>query len=241
MGMHRKILVVEDEKDLARLLEIHLQDLGAEVEVARDGPSGLAAALSRRWDLIILDIMLPGMDGLEICRRIRLQQEYVPVLMLTARSTELDRVLGLELGADDYVTKPFSIRELVARVKAVFRRDDALRNAESSQPPAPIRVGGLVLDRERREVLLEGSPVALTAKEYDLLEQLALHPGRVYSRAQLLELVWGYTYDGYEHTLVSHVNRLRRKIEKDPSHPRYVITVRGVGYKFGEDDPDGGG
>jgi len=239
--MKRKILVVEDEKDLARLLEIHLRDMGAEVEVARDGTAGLAAALSRPWDLIILDIMLPGMDGLELCRRIRQRKDYIPVLMLTARGTELDRVLGLELGADDYVTKPFSIRELIARVKAIFRRGDALAGTDTFAGSEPLRVGGLVIDGDKREVSVDGGKVDLTAKEYDLLEQLARHPGRVYPRAQLLELVWGYTYDGYEHTLVSHVNRLRRKIEKDPSRPRYVVTVRGVGYKFAEQGDDAEG
>jgi DNA-binding response OmpR family regulator len=237
--MKRSILVVEDEKDLARLLEIHLRDMGAEIVVARDGVAGLEAALSRSWDLIILDIMLPGPDGLELCRRIRQRPEYIPVLMLTARGSELDRVLGLELGADDYVTKPFSIRELTARVKAIFRRGDALGRKDTFPSSEPIRTGGLVIDGEKREVLVDGKKVDLTAKEYDLLEQLARHPGRVYPRAQLLELVWGYTYDGYEHTLVSHVNRLRRKIEKDPSRPRYVATVRGVGYKFAEQEPDG--
>jgi DNA-binding response OmpR family regulator len=238
--MKRSILVVEDEKDLARLLEIHLRDMGAEIVVARDGVAGLKAALSRSWDLIILDIMLPGPDGLELCRRIRQRTEYIPVLMLTARGSELDRVLGLELGADDYVTKPFSIRELMARVKGIFRRSDALGSRDDFPAAEPIRAGGLVIDGERREVLVDGKSVELTAKEYDLLEQLARHPGRVYSRAQLLELVWGYTYDGYEHTLVSHVNRLRGKIEKEPSRPRYVVTVRGVGYKFAEQSPESG-
>ena len=234
--MNRKILVVEDEKDLARLLGIHLGDLGADVEVAGDGESGLAAALSRTWDLIILDIMLPGMDGLELCRRIRSRKEYIPILMLTARDTELDSVLGLELGADDYVTKPFSIRELMARVKAIFRRVDAMKDAGADNPPETLHSGDLVVDRGKRAVRLKGKDIALTAKEYDLLEQLARTPGRVYPRGQLLEMVWGYTYDGYEHTLVSHINRLRRKIEEDPSRPRYVITVRGVGYKFADDD-----
>jgi len=234
--MKRNILVVEDEKDLARLLEIHLRDLGAEVEVARDGTAGLKAALSRPWDLVILDIMLPGTDGLELCRRIRQRDDYIPVLMLTAKGSELDRVVGLELGADDYVTKPFSIRELMARVKGIFRRSDALGSPDDPAAAGPIRAGGLVINGVKREVLVDGRSVELTAKEYDLLEQLASHPGRVYTRAQLLELVWGYTYDGYEHTLVSHVNRLRRKIEKDPSRPGYVVTVRGVGYKFAEQD-----
>lgn len=238
--MKRNILVVEDEKDLARLLEIHLQDLGAEVEVARDGTAGLKAALSRAWDLVILDIMLPGTDGLELCRRIRQRDQYIPVLMLTARGSELDRVVGLEIGADDYVTKPFSIRELMARVKGIFRRSDAVGSRDDFPAAEPIRAGGLEIDGEKREVIVDGKRVELTAKEYDLLEQLARHPGRVYSRAQLLELVWGYTYDGYEHTLVSHVNRLRGKIEKEPSRPRYVVTVRGVGYKFAEQESEGG-
>ena len=237
--MERRILVVEDEGDLARLLTIHLSDLGARVTVASDGNEGLKKALGEKWDLIILDIMLPGIDGLEICREIRKEEKYVPIIMLTAKSSEIDRVLGLELGADDYVTKPFSIRELMARVKAVFRREEAVKKMGEGHREQKVVVGDLVIDRERREVLVGGVAAALTAREFDLLEQLARHPGRVYSREQLLDLVWGYTYDGYEHTLVSHVNRLRGKIEKDRARPRYVITVRGVGYKFSDTEADG--
>jgi len=230
--MNRRILVVEDHRDIAHLLELHLQDLGCAVDVARTGASGLAQAGERRYDLVILDLMLPDMDGLEVCRALRNRPDYVPILMLTARSAELDRVLGLEVGADDYLTKPFSIRELLARVKALFRRIDALASAPADEEDDIIRVDGLEIDRVRRSVSLAGKPVQLTAKEFDLLTQFASHPGRVYSRSQLLDLVWGYGHDGYEHTVNSHINRLRAKIERDPANPRYVVTVWGVGYRF---------
>jgi DNA-binding response OmpR family regulator len=202
--------------------------------MAYDGNAGLELALSRPYDLIILDLMLPGVDGVEICRRVRAASAYTPILMLTARSTELDRVLGLEIGADDYVTKPFSVRELLARVKALFRREEALRSEASSGTQKVIRAGGLVVDAEKRSVILNGRSVSLTAKEFDLLLQFARHPGRVYTRADLLSLVWGYGYEGYEHTVNSHINRLRAKIEENPARPRYILSVRGVGYKFSE-------
>jgi DNA-binding response OmpR family regulator len=232
--MSRRILVVEDDKDISRLLELHLRDAGYEVSLARDGTSGSELALSRSYDMIILDIMLPGLDGLELCRRIRAVSPSMPILMLTARSSELDRVVGLELGADDYVTKPFSIPELLARVKALFRRVEALQAGTSAKKT--ILTGGLLIDTEKRSVALNNSAVELTAKEFDLLVQFARHPGRVYSRMDLLSQVWGYGYDGYEHTVNSHINRLRAKIEKDPAHPRYILTVWGIGYKFTDSD-----
>jgi len=232
--MPRKILVVEDDRDIAHLLEYHLRDVGHEVSLASHGKVGLEQALAKPYDLIILDLILPGIEGLEICRRLRAQTNYTPILMLTAKSTELDRVLGLEVGADDYLTKPFSIREILARVKALFRRVDALRSQGSPELRKTIRTGELIIDVEKRKVTLGERSVELTAKEFDLLVQFARHPGRVYSRAQLLDLVWGYGHEGYEHTVNSHINRLRGKIEKDMTNPRYILTVWGVGYKFVE-------
>ncbi|MBI3597408.1 MAG: response regulator transcription factor [Nitrospirae bacterium] len=234
--MSRKILVIEDDRDIAHLVELHLRDLGCEVHLAHDGAVGLEQALSKTYDLIVLDLMLPGMDGLELCRRLRARPPYTPILMLTAKSSELDRVLGLEVGADDYLTKPFSIRELVARVKALFRRVESLGSPASTGASKTIRAGDLVIDVEKRKVTLRGEMAELTAKEFDLLLQFAQHPGRVYTRSQLLDLVWGYAHDGYEHTVNSHINRLRAKIEKDPARPRYILTVWGIGYKFAEPD-----
>lgn len=232
--MSRKILVIEDNKDLARLLEIHLNDLFYEVELAFDGVAGLAKAEAHTYDLVILDVMLPGIDGLEICRRLRSDPAYTPILMLTSKSSELDRVLGLEIGADDYVTKPFSIRELIARVKAIFRRVEGLQTDLSKSQKSRICVGDLVIDPEKRMVSLKGQTVEITAKEFDLLWHFAQHPGKVYTRSRLLDQVWGYGHDGYEHTVNSHINRLRAKIEDDPAQPRYIMTVWGVGYKFAD-------
>jgi DNA-binding response OmpR family regulator len=178
--------------------------------------------------------MLPELEGLELCRRLRAQPDYTPILMLTAKSTELDRVVGLEVGADDYLTKPFGIRELLARVKALFRRMDAMSASGPSAARERIEIGELVIDVEKRKVSGEDGPVELTAKEFDLLVQFARHPGRVYTRSQLLDLVWGYGHESYQHTVNSHINRLRSKIEKDPAKPRYIMTVWGVGYKFSE-------
>jgi len=232
--MPAKILVIEDNRDLAHLLEIHLQDHSFGVDLAFDGDKGLSKAEAGDYDLIILDLMLPGMDGLEICRRLRSRGGYTPILMLTSKSSELDRVLGLEMGADDYVTKPFSIRELIARVKAILRRIDTLKSEQQEATPAPIRAGELTIDPEKRHVTVQGKSLDLTAKEFDLLYHFARHPGRVYTRSQLLDQVWGYGHDGYEHTVNSHINRLRAKIEENPAHPRYILTVWGVGYKFAE-------
>lgn len=225
----RRILVIEDDADLRALIDIHLRDL-ASIEQAVDGIEGLEKATASEWDLLILDLGLPLIDGTEICKRIRMRSDYTPILMLTARSSELDRIVGLEIGADDYLTKPFNVLELVARVKAIFRRIEAMKAPPVQQ--SEIRAGALLIDQERREVRLEGELLHLTAKEFDLLCQFAEHPGRVYTRADLLDLVWGYSHSGYEHTVNSHINRLRSKIETDPSHPDYILTVWGVGYKF---------
>jgi len=234
--MSRKILVVEDNKDLARLLELHLRDLTYDVDLAFDGDAGWTQITSQPYDLIILDLMLPGIDGLEICRRIRSRPAYTPILMLTSKSTELDRVLGLEIGADDYVTKPFSIRELMARVKAIFRRIDELQSDRRQDKQSLIRAADLVIDPQKRTVSLGDRTIDLTAKEFDLLLHFARHAGRVFTRSQLLDEVWGYSHDGYEHTVNSHINRLRAKIEANPTQPCYILTVWGVGYKLAEFD-----
>jgi DNA-binding response OmpR family regulator len=234
--MPHRILVIEDDKDIAHLVELHLKDTGYKVTLAHDGHVGLDQALSKPYDLIILDLMLPGVDGLEICRRVRAASVYTPMLMLTSRSSELDRVLGLEIGADDYLTKPFSIPELLARVKAVFRRVEALKSEASRKSQRLIQAGDLIVDVEKRNVTLKGNPVPLTAKEFDLLLHFANHPGRVYTRVELLKQVWGYGYEGYEHTVNSHINRLRAKIEKDPASPCYLLTVWGIGYKFSDSE-----
>jgi DNA-binding response OmpR family regulator len=232
--MPRKILIIEDDKDIAHLVELHLGDTGYEVSLAHSGNVGLDMALSHSYDLIILDLMLPGVDGVEICRRVRAESGYTPMLILSCRSSELDRILGLEIGADDYLTKPFSVRELLARVKALLRRVEALKSEASNGSPKVILAGELVIDVEKRKVTLQGNPVPLTAKEFDILLLFANQPGRVYTRKELLNLVWGYGYEGYEHTVNSHINRLRAKIEKDPSKPRYILTVWGVGYHFSD-------
>lgn len=231
---NKHVLVIEDHADIANLIQLHLHDLDCRVELAGDGLAGLRKAEQQDFDLIILDLMLPGMDGLEICRRIRRRAHYTPILMLTSKTSELDRVLGLEVGADDYVSKPFSIRELVARVKAQFRRGEALQDHEQ-QHATRRQAGELVLEVDKRRVTLADKQIDLTAKEFDLLLQFVNHPGRVYSRMQLLDSVWGYGHEGYEHTVNSHINRLRGKIEKDPAHPKYILTVWGVGYKFNDD------
>jgi DNA-binding response OmpR family regulator len=230
----RRVLVIEDDRDIAELVRLHLADLGCEVHLADDGAAGLARAQAQAFDLVILDLMLPGLDGLEICKRLRAGADYLPILMTTSKASELDRVLGLELGADDYLTKPFSVGELMARVKALFRRVDAMAASAAKPPPATLRAGELAIDLDRRVVTLAGRPVELTAKEFDLLAHFAAHPGRVFNRAQLLDKVWGYSNIGYEHTVNSHINRLRAKIEQDPAKPRYILTVWSVGYKFVE-------
>ncbi|HKJ17658.1 MAG TPA: response regulator transcription factor [Xanthomonadales bacterium] len=227
----RRILVVEDDKDIAELIALHLRDHDFEVTIAEDGHEGMRLAFAREWDLAILDIKLPGPDGLTICRSLRREKSYLPILMLTSKSSELDRVLGLELGADDYVTKPFSVSELMARVKALFRRIESL---EKSIPglAGPIQIGDLEIDPGSRSVSLSGEPVTLTAREFDLMLQFARNPNHVFSRAQLLDHVWGYGHEGYEHTVNSHINRLRAKIEPNPADPEIIVTVWGVGYKM---------
>ncbi len=232
--MSKRILIIEDNRDLAHLLESHLHDLAFQVDLAFDGLAGLSKATSDHYDLIILDLMLPDLDGMEICRRLRRKPPYVPILMLTAKASEMDQVIGLEVGADDYVTKPFSIRQLLARIKAILRRVEELAERGKETAPAVIQAGELVLDPTRRSASLKGTSIDLTAKEFDLLLHFAGNPGKVFTRSQLLDRVWGYAHEGYEHTVNSHINRLRAKIEEDPAHPVFILTVWGVGYKFAE-------
>lgn len=231
----RRILIVEDERDIAELVALHLADLCEETVIAGDGHEGLRLAISEQWAVIILDLRLPGPDGLEICRTIRRDRPYQPILMLTSKSSELDRVLGLETGADDYLTKPFSVLELVARVRALFRRIESVKKANVVSVDTVINAGPLSIDARTREVFLDGHAVELTAREFDLLNHFARHPGHVFRRADLLDKVWGYGHEGYEHTVNSHINRLRAKIEDNPSKPEMIVTVWGVGYKFSTD------
>lgn len=230
--MNQKVLIIEDNPEIANLVELHLKDINCDADIATDGAEGLQQFNNENYDLVILDLMLPGMNGLEVCKQLRATNSYVPVIMLTSKSSELDRVLGLEIGADDYITKPFSIPELMARVKAQFRRLTAF---QSPQQQNSIQFGDLKIEADKHRVSLKDKSIELTAKEFDLLLHFASHPGRVYNRAELLDQVWGYSYEGYEHTVNSHINRLRSKIETDPADPQYIMTVWGVGYKFNEE------
>lgn len=232
----KQILVIEDDRDIIELLTIHLVDLGCEVTPASTGLQGIAKAKGNRFDLIILDLMLPELNGMEVCRKIRQTDSKTPILMLTARSEEIDKVLGLETGADDYLTKPFSIREFIARVKVIFRRAEGIAAAqEIAGTPTLIQCGRLTIDVDKRKVMLNNVRVDLSPKEFDLIALLASNPGKSYSRKSLLNLVWGYDFEGYEHTVNSHINRLRSKIEEDVSNPTFILTTWGVGYRFNED------
>ncbi|MCL4294438.1 MAG: response regulator transcription factor [Anaerolineae bacterium] len=225
-----KILVVDDDKKTVNLIRLYLEKDGYRVLVAYDGQRALELARQKRPDLIVLDLMLPQVDGLDICRTLRVRSESkVPIIMLTARTTEEDKLLGLDLGADDYVTKPFSPRELLARVRAVLRR---VAEAED-KGPSQLRYNDLVVDLVRHEVRLGQAPVHLTPREFKLLETLARAPGRAFTRLELLDAVFGFDYEGLERTVDVHVMNLRKKIEPEPDRPRYVITVPGVGYRFG--------
>ena len=221
----KKILVVEDERQIARMVQAYLSREGYRVEVAFDGEEGWTRFNEGRPDLVILDLMLPRLHGLELARRIRAGSD-VPIIMLTARAEEADRVAGLELGADDYVTKPFSLRELAARVRAVLRR------VEGTAPREVMELGPLKIDFAAREVYLEGKPVELTPTEFDLLAYLARHPGRVFTRTELLEAIQERSYASLPRTIDSHIKNLRHKIEPDPASPQFILTVHGVGYKF---------
>jgi len=229
----KQVLIIEDDKEIVDLLEIHLTDLDCRIDKAYQGPEGLNKATEHQYDMIILDIMLPGMDGMEICRKIRGQENYTPILMLTAKSEEIDKVLGLETGADDYLTKPFSVREFLSRVKAIFRRVEMIGSKSKKEGQNQVLdIFGLHMDAEKRKVLLNGQKLSLTPKEFDLLWTMAAHPGRSYSRQELLNTVWGYEFSGYEHTVNAHINRLRSKIEADVNQPQFILTTWGIGYRF---------
>ncbi len=230
------ILIVEDDPDIAGLLELHLSDLGYRVDSEGDGREGLERARVGDYALIILDRMLPSMDGLDICSALRNEGIPTPILMLTAKSEDMDKVLGLDRGADDYVTKPFSVHELLARVKALIRRRRLDGTDNEGDARRDIEVGPLAISPTKRTVALSDKPIELTAKEFDLLTLFARHPGRAFSRQELLDLVWGYQYAGYSHTVNSHINRLRGKIEPEPEHPTFIRTVWGVGYRFAEEE-----
>jgi DNA-binding response OmpR family regulator len=236
--MPDQVLLIEDDAHIVDLLRLNLHQAGFQVVHSADGRRGLELALQQDFSLVILDLVLPGMDGLAVCREIREAKPALPLIMLTAKSTEMDKILGLENGADDYITKPFSVREMMARIRSLLRRTAALQDVPGqTQIPGngrTLRIGDLVIEVEKRKVTLHGEVLQLTAKEFDLLLLFASHPGRVFSRAELLDLVWGYAYDGYDHTVNSHINRLRSKIEHDASQPSLVRTVWGVGYRFAE-------
>jgi len=232
--MPAAILVAEDQADIRDLLVMNLKGAGYDVTAVADGAAALASQNERASDLLVLDLMMPGMDGLEVCKALRARGRSTPILMLTAKSTELDRVLGLELGADDYLTKPFSLAELLARVKALLRRADLLRAAQAQGhgDARVLRNGDLEILPAKRQVRFRGQQLEFTALEFDLLLHFASHPGHVFSRGQLLNAVWGYSHDGYEHTVTTHINRLRAKLESDPMRPELILTVRGAGYKM---------
>jgi DNA-binding response OmpR family regulator len=233
--MH-KVLLIEDDTNIVDLLTIHLNDLSCEVVSITNGQQGLTVARDQPFDLIILDLMLPGLNGMEICRRIRQTDRHTPILILSAKSEEIDKVVGLETGADDYLTKPFSVREFIARVKVIFRRkEDYLPTQEETAPAPVIRFAELEIDTDKRKVMLNENRIDLSPKEFDLIRLLASNPGKSYSRKHLLNLVWGYDFEGYEHTVNSHINRLRGKIEKDISNPKFILTTWGIGYRFNEE------
>ncbi len=233
----RKVLLVEDDPDLAQLVSLQLQDIDVECRWISNGREALEAATNESFDLLLLDVMLPEVDGLEICRTVRSTNRHIPIMMLTAKVSEMDRVLGLELGADDYITKPFSMMELSARVKAMLRRtsmtgDATDAPANGSQANEALEFKALKIQTESRRVYISDQEVDLTPKEYDLLLHFITNPGKVFSRMDLLDKVWGYQYEGYHHTVNSHINRLRTKIEKNAAEPEYILTRWGVGYEF---------
>lgn len=232
MPAAKHLLLVEDDPDIAKILADNLREEGYLVDVIADGDAALAAIAANHYDMLLLDVMLPGVDGLEICRRVRAGLVYTPIIIVSSKSSDVQRVVGLEIGADDYITKPFSLAEVVARVRALLRRAAALNRPSAEQSSAIIVTQGLRIDAQSRTVALDGQSVALTAREFDLLNFFARHPGRMLTRLELLNQVWGYSHDGYEHTVNSHINRLRAKIEADPANPTRILTVWGLGYKF---------
>jgi DNA-binding response OmpR family regulator len=237
MDTPKRVLIVEDDAHIAELLRMHLHDEGYAVTHAADGHAGMRELERGQWDALVLDLMLPGVDGLEICRKARSMTRYTPIIITSARSSEVHRILGLELGADDYLAKPFSVLELVARVRALLRRSEAMaRNARVES--GRLDIDRLSIDPIARTVTVDGKAIDLTPREFDLLYFFARNPGRVFSRLDLLNQVWGYQHDGYEHTVNTHINRLRTKIEVDPAQPRCILTVWGRGYRLVASDAD---
>jgi two-component system, OmpR family, alkaline phosphatase synthesis response regulator PhoP len=229
------LLVVEDDENISTMIDEHFSRAGYSVKTAEDGLAGVQAALNDHPDVVVLDLMLPKMDGLAVCREIREKAPYIPILMLTAKDDVVDKVLGLEMGADDYITKPFSLRELEARIKSVLRRSRKIVPTEGASDEAPIVRGKLRIEPSKREVTVGDRQVELTPKEFDLLRLFASNPGRVFPRKYLLEKIWDYSYEGYDRTIDSHINRLRAKIEENPENPQMVLTVWGIGYKFSDE------
>lgn len=240
--MKDKVLIVEDEFDIANLIQVHLSELDIDSDICCHGQQGLEQALKHNYQLVMLDVMLPGTNGLDICRQLRQEKPLQAILMLTSKTSETDRILGLELGADDYMTKPFSIRELQARVRTQLRRVHAFidrSNANISEQSAQQAnncgstcLGNLLVDQRYHQVTYKDNAINLTSTEFELLDFLCKNPDQVFSRAQLLDSVWGYNHSGYEHTVNSHINRLRNKLEEDCAEPKIIQTVWGVGYKL---------
>lgn len=227
--MNEQILVVEDEQAIAAFVQTALEREGFSVSVAHSGEAALAQIQASLPQLVVLDLMLPGIDGLEVCRRVRQRRTYIPIIMLTSRTDDVDKIVGLELGADDYVTKPFNARELIARIRSVLRLID---KAGTHPDRDQLRIENLVIDRSQRAVTVDGQPIKLPPREFDLLVTLSWERGKVFGREMLLERVWGYDYAGESRTVDVHIQRLRSKIEPDPGQPRYLLTVYGIGYKF---------
>jgi len=229
-----KILIIEDDKDIANLMAIHLKDMDFETEIAFDGKEGLLKALNKEYKIILLDVRLPGLDGFEVCKKIRSEKNQTPILMVTSKSEEIDKIIGLEIGADDYITKPFSIRELMARVKAIIRRSEIAKQSPATEADKEIKYEGLFINVPMRIVEVHGKRIELSPKEFDLLVFFASNPGKTYTRINLLNQLWGYEFEGYEHTVNTHINRLRSKIEKNLNEAEFILTTWGVGYKFRE-------
>jgi DNA-binding response OmpR family regulator len=234
LNEREKLLVVEDDPAIQRVIADYFRHAGYDVITAGDGETGARLAIHEKPSALILDLMLPKMDGLAVCREVRRRNPGLPIIMLTARDDVVDKVVGLEMGADDYLTKPFSPRELEARIKTIMRRARATPAETVEEQPAMIAHGNLRIDPARREVTIGERMIDLTPKEFELLSLFAAHPGRVYTRKYLLENVWDYTYGGYDRTIDSHINRLRAKIEDNPDEPNRLLTVWGVGYKFSD-------
>ena len=228
----KRILLVEDDPGIADVLVLHLSDEGYDVTLAADGTTGSRFLETGQWDALVLDLMLPGVDGLEICRQARASSHYTPIIIISAKASEVHRILGLEVGADDYLPKPFSVLEFIARVRALLRRVDALKQTPQTADSLKLQAGALRLDPLSRQAWLDGQALELPPREFDLLMFFVQHPGQVFSRIDLLNRVWGYQHDGYEHTVNTHINRLRTKIESNPSRPERIVTVWGVGYKL---------